>query len=177
MARALIPLAIFLVLAGFLYVGLSLDPKEVPSALIEKPAPDFTLPSLMDLTQQTASSDFKGKAYLFNVWASWCVSCRIEHPLLIELAKNSNIPIFGLNYKDQSGDAIRWLNKYGNPYSAIGYDNTGRVGIDWGVYKVPETFVVGPKGIIHYKHLGPISNEVLQTEILPLIKKLNKGVS
>jgi len=177
MVRSLVPLVIFFVLVGFLYVGLSLDPREVPSALIEKPAPDFTLPTLLDPAKKTGSNDFKGKAYLFSVWASWCVSCRIEHPVLMELAKNTDIPIFGLNYKDQRGDAVRWLNKYGNPYTVSGYDINGRVGIDWGVYKVPETFIVGPKGIIHYKHLGPLSNEILERDILPLIEKLNQGVS
>ncbi|MCK5091726.1 MAG: DsbE family thiol:disulfide interchange protein [Gammaproteobacteria bacterium] len=177
MARSLIPLLIFIVLAGFLYVGLGLDPKKIPSALIEKPAPEFTLPTLLDPSKQTSSGDFKSKAYLLSVWASWCVSCRLEHPVLMDLAKNTDIPIVGLNYKDQREDAVRWLNKYGNPYTVSGYDIKGRVGIDWGVYKVPETFVVGPKGIIYYKHLGPLSNEILERDILPLIKKLNKGVS
>lgn len=177
MARSLIPLFLFIVLAGFLYVGLSMDPKEVPSVLIEKPAPEFTLPTLLFPSKQVSSGDFKGKAYLLSVWASWCVSCRQEHPVLMDLARDTDIPIFGLNYKDQRKDAVRWLNKYGNPYTVSGYDIKGRVGIDWGVYKVPETFVVGPKGIIHYKHLGPLSEEILDRDILPLIEKLNKGVS
>lgn len=170
--RSLIPLIVFVVLVVFLGVGLTLDPKRVPSPLIDKPAPQFTLPRVHDANATISNEDFAGKVAMFNVWASWCVSCRDEHPLLVEFKKHHQTPIYGLNYKDQRADALRWLQHFGDPYEASAYDVDGRVGIDWGVYGVPETFIVDRKGIIRYKHIGPISPNALQQTIIPLLKKL-----
>lgn len=172
MKAKLIPLVIFLVLAIFLGIGLTLDPKLIPSPLIGKPVPNFTLEKLSDATQLAESKKIFTEPTLLNVWASWCAACRQEHPVLMSLSKSSDIPIIGLNYKDQRSDAKNWLKRYGNPYKLNIYDNKGRTGIDLGVYGVPETFVVDKKGIIQYKHVGPITPEVLKQEILPLIATL-----
>ena len=173
MKRYLLPLGVFIVLAGFLAVGLRLDPREVPSPLVGKPAPAFTLP-LLDAPGQTLSTqDLRGKVWLLNVWASWCVACRHEHPLLVELAKSGVVPIYGLNYKDERADAMKWLGQFGNPYTASISDTAGRVGIDFGVYGVPETFVIDKAGVIRHKVIGPITPDALRDEILPLVKKLN----
>ncbi|HHO69558.1 MAG TPA: DsbE family thiol:disulfide interchange protein, partial [Gammaproteobacteria bacterium] len=139
--RYLTPLLLFLALAGLLYKGLSLDPHRVPSPLIGKPAPAFSLPRLQQPDAVLSSDDLKGKVSLLNVWATWCVACRAEHPLLVQLARQG-VPIYGLNYKDKRPDAQRWLQRYGNPYLANAFDADGRVGIDWGVYGTPETFVI-----------------------------------
>ncbi len=172
-ARFLIPLVVFLSLVGLFMVGLKLDPREVPSPLIDKPAPSFSLPDLHDESKTVSTEDFKKhKVSLFNVWASWCVACRQEHPLLVELSRQDVVPIYGLNYKDKRSDALNWLNRLGNPYTASAFDEKGRVGIDWGVYGVPETFVVDGKGIIRYKQIGPITEEAWQETILPLIEKI-----
>ena len=173
MKRYLLPLIVFVVLLGFLAVGLKLDPREVPSPLIDKPAPAFKLARLDAPEQQIALQDMKGKVWLLNVWASWCVACRIEHPLLVELAGTNAVPIYGLNYKDQRQDALGWLAKHGNPYVASLSDTEGLVGIDFGVYGVPETFVIDKTGTIRLKHIGPITPDVLRDTILPLVKKLN----
>ncbi|MDH5570836.1 MAG: DsbE family thiol:disulfide interchange protein [Gammaproteobacteria bacterium] len=173
MSRFLIPLAIFIILAIFLGIGLTRDPKLVPSPLIDKPSPAFDLPRLYDPEVQFKHTDFQGKVSLFNVWASWCAACRSEHPFLMNLAQEKTVEIYGLNYKDERADAKRWLVQYGgNPYSAIAYDHDGRAGMDWGVYGVPETFIIDKKGIIRYKHVGPLHPEVWQKELLPLIEKL-----
>lgn len=172
MTRFLVPLGIFAVLAVFLWIGLSLRPSEIPSPLIDKPAPTFSLPQLHMPDRTIAPADLKGQVWLFNVWASWCVSCRQEHPLLLQLAKTGEVPIYGLNYKDQRQDAVRWLQQLGNPYVASAYDLDGQVGIDYGVYGVPETYVIDRDGVIRHKHIGPISPEVLQNEILPIVRKL-----
>lgn len=172
MARYLIPLGLFIVLLVFLAIGLRLDPHEVPSPLIGKPAPEFSLPQVQDPTQQVARGDLLGKVSLLNVWASWCVACRDEHPLLVELAKSRTVPIYGLNYKDNRNDALRWLNNFGNPYVTSASDADGKIGIDYGVYGVPETYVIDKIGIIRYKWVGPLTAEILNKEILPLIKKL-----
>ena len=172
MKRYLLPLVVFIVLLGFLAVGLSLKPREVPSPLIDKPAPVFSLPLLATPAQQLSAQDLRGKVWLLNVWASWCVACRIEHPLLVELSRTGSVPIYGLNYKDKRDDAIAWLAKFGNPYVASLSDSEGLVGIDFGVYGVPETFVIDKDGIIRMKHIGPVTPEVLRDEILPLVKKL-----
>jgi cytochrome c biogenesis protein CcmG, thiol:disulfide interchange protein DsbE len=172
MGRYFIPLAIFLVLAVFLGVGLRLDPHLVPSPLIGKPAPDFTLPDVKDPNKNLSRKDLLGKVSLVNVWASWCVSCRAEHPLLVELARTGRVTVYGLNYKDQREDALRWLEVLGDPYLLSAFDQDGRVGIDWGVYGTPETFVVDRRGIIRYKHVGPISVEVIEQTILPLVSRL-----
>lgn len=174
MTRFLIPLFVFLVLVGFLGFGLTLDPRHVPSPLIDKPAPGFSLPSVWKPDTTLDEKTFSGKVWLFNVWASWCVACRSEHPLLVELAKQNIVPIYGLNYKDTRPNAQRWLNMYGDPYIDSAFDEAGRVGIEWGVYGVPETFIVDRAGIIRYKHVGPINPQVLETTILPIIRTLEK---
>ncbi|MDX2217879.1 MAG: DsbE family thiol:disulfide interchange protein [Burkholderiales bacterium] len=173
--RFLLPLGIFAVLVYFLFKGLSLNPREVPSPLVDKPVPNFSLPKLHAPDQKLSATDLKGQVWLLNVWGSWCVSCRIEHPLLNEIAKNNIVPIYGLNWKDKREDAIGWLNKYGDPYVASVADIDGRVAIDFGVYGAPETFVIDKQGIIRMKHIGPISAESLQKDILPLIEKLKKS--
>ena len=172
--RFLAPLLAFLALAGLLYKGLSLDPREVPSPLIDKPAPTFSLPRLQQPEVMISNADFAGKVSLFNVWATWCVACRHEHPVLMELAQRG-IPIYGLNYKDVRSDAQRWLQRFGNPYLANAFDEEGRVGIDWGVYGTPETFVVDQQGVIRHKHIGPLTPKNVEEEILPLIKKLQEA--
>ena len=173
MKRYLLPLIVFAVLLGFLAVGLKLDPREVPSPLIDKPAPAFQLARLDAPEQQVSLQDLKGKVWLLNVWASWCVACRVEHPLLVELAGTGAVPIYGLNYKDKRDDALAWLGKHGNPYVVSLSDTQGLVGIDFGVYGVPETFVIDKNGTIRLKHIGPITPDVLRDTILPLVKKLN----
>lgn len=173
MKRYLLPLIVFAVLVGFLAVGLKLDPREVPSPLIDKPAPAFSLPRLDEPAQQLALGDLKGKVWLLNVWASWCVACRIEHPVLVELAKSGAVPIYGLNYKDKREDALAWLAKHGDPYRVSLSDTQGLVGIDFGVYGVPETFVIDKTGTIRLKHIGPVTPDVLRDTILPLVKKLD----
>ena len=172
MKKALIPLLIFMVLVGFLGVGLSLKPREIPSPLINKPAPDFSLPTLDAPELKMSTQDLRGKVWILNVWASWCVACRIEHPLLVEFAKTGAAPVYGLNYKDKRDDAIRWLGKFGNPYTRSLSDTEGLVGIDFGVYGVPETFVIDKKGVIRMKHIGPLTPEVLRDDIVPLLRKL-----
>jgi len=168
-----IPLAIFVALAIFFAVGLTRDPREVPSPFIDKPAPSFKLEQLHEASRAFAPEDMKGKVWLLNVWASWCVSCRVEHPLLVEMSKKNVVPIVGLNYKDRREDVVAWRTKFGNPYSLSAYDVDGRVGIDYGVYGVPETFVIDKMGVIRYKQIGPITQEALDATILPLIKKLS----
>lgn len=172
--RFLIPLLLFLVVVAFLAVGLKLDPREVPSPFIGKPAPAFNLPQLTDPAKTFSQTDFKGQVSLFNVWASWCVSCRQEHPLLIKLAKEKILPIYGLNYKDEREAGMAWLNRLGNPYDASAFDADGKVGIEWGVYGVPETFVIDKQGVIRYKHTGPITESAWTETLLPLILKLQQ---
>lgn len=172
MKKAFIPLLIFGVLLGFLAVGLSLNPREIPSPLINKPAPAFSLPALDAPEQKIAAQDLRGKVWILNVWASWCVACRIEHPLLVEFSKAGMVPIYGLNYKDKRDDAIRWLVNFGNPYTRSLSDIDGLVGIDFGVYGVPETFVIDKQGVIRMKHIGPLTPEVLRDDIIPLVRKL-----
>jgi cytochrome c biogenesis protein CcmG/thiol:disulfide interchange protein DsbE len=175
--RFLIPLVVFIVMVGFLAIGLTLDPREVPSPFIGKPAPAFTLPQVADAAKTLSPADFKGQVALVNVWASWCVSCRQEHPVLLELAKRKLVPIYGLNYKDERQDALGWLDQFGDPYTASAFDADGRVGINWGVYGVPETFVIDRLGIIRHKHTGPVTPEVLETTLLPLIRQLQGPAS
>jgi len=173
--RMLIPLVVFVVLAGFLFAGLWRDPREVPSPLIGKPAPAFTLNQLHVPQQTLGTADMKGKVWLLNVWASWCVSCREEHPLLVALAAKNIVPIIGLDYKDEATAGKRWLAENGDPYTASVMDKDGRVGIDFGVYGVPETFVIDKSGAIRYKQIGPITKEALEKTIAPLIEKLQKS--
>jgi cytochrome c biogenesis protein CcmG/thiol:disulfide interchange protein DsbE len=172
MMRYIWPFVAFMVLAGFLYVGLGLNPHEVPSPLINKPAPAFTLPQLHDPAKQFASQDMNGKVWLLNVWASWCVSCREEHPVLMALARQNIVPIYGLDYKDKNEDGEAWLRNGGDPYTVIASDTEGRIGIDYGVYGVPETYVIDKQGVIRYKQIGPVTHESLQEKILPLVAEL-----
>jgi cytochrome c biogenesis protein CcmG/thiol:disulfide interchange protein DsbE len=175
MNRFLLPLGVFLVLVGFLFVGLRLNPREVPSPLIGKAVPAFTLPQLHEPAQGFSPQSMRGQVWLLNVWASWCVSCRDEHPLLVEFARNHPIAIVGLNYKDRPDAAQAWLAQLGNPYTLSVSDVEGRVGIDFGVYGVPETFVIDKQGIIRHKQIGPVTAEGLQDKILPLIRELDQG--
>ena len=172
MIRYLVPLGIFIFLVGLFIVGLQHDPRMVPSPLIDRPSPSFNLPRLEDIQQSISNDDLAGKVVMLNVWASWCVECRREHPLLLELSRRNEFDIVGLNYKDTRPDAMGWLEQFGDPYVTSAYDEEGRVGIDFGVYGVPETFILDRAGVIRYKHIGPISKEVLEAEILPLINKL-----
>ena len=174
MKRFLIPLAAFCVLVIFLAIGLTRDPRDVPSPLKDKPAPAFRLPQLAAAEKSFSPEDMKGKVWLFNVWASWCVSCRQEHPLLVAFAKEGKVPVVGLNYKDQIPDAKNWLAKFGDPYVLSAVDADGRVGIDYGVYGVPETYVIDKAGMIRMKHTGPITAESLRQQILPLVAELSK---
>ena len=170
--KYVIPLAVFVLLAAFLAVGLTRDPREVPSPFIGKAAPAFRLEQLHDAKLAFTPADMKGKVWMLNVWASWCVSCRVEHPLLVEMSRRGTVPIVGLNYKDQREDGKQWLAKFGNPYSLSAFDVDGKVGIDYGVYGVPETFVIDKAGVIRYKQIGPITPEALERKILPLLKSL-----
>ncbi len=173
MKRYLIPLAIFIVLAGFLAVGLKLNPREVPSPLIGKPAPAFALAQLAEPAPPFSAAQMQGQVWVLNVWASWCVPCLAEHPLVTQLARTPGVNLVGLNYKDKPEDAKAWLARHGNPYPIIAVDRDGRVGIDYGVYGVPETFIIDREGVIRHKQIGPITPEALRDKILPLLKKLN----
>jgi cytochrome c biogenesis protein CcmG, thiol:disulfide interchange protein DsbE len=176
--RLLIPLALFVALAGFLAVGLTRDPHELPSPLVGRPAPAFNLPRLASTSAGRPSrfspADMKGKVWMLNVWASWCVSCKQEHPLLLELARTSVVPLVGLDYKDGRAEAQQWLAQHGDPYLLSAADADGRVGIDYGVYGVPETYVIDRAGTIRHKQVGPLTPEVLRVTILPLIRELQK---
>lgn len=170
--RYLLPLTVFVVLVGFLYVGLHRDPRLIPSPLINKPAPDFKLPTLFDPQQTLSRNDMLGKVWMFNVWASWCVSCREEHPLLLAFSKANIVPVYGMDYKDKSRDAKEWLKEGGNPYVKVITDKDGRVGMDYGVYGVPETYLIDKKGIIRYKQIGPLTTDVIEKKIIPMVKEL-----
>ena len=173
MSRYLWPLGLFLVLAGFLAFGLRLDPREVPSPLIDKPAPAFSAPLLSRPEATLAPKDLAGQVWILNVWASWCVACREEHPLLVEFSRRGVVPIYGLNYKDKRDAGQAWLQRLGNPYKESIFDADGRIGIDYGVYGVPETFVIDRQGVIRYKHIGPVTETVLRERIEPLVRRLN----
>jgi cytochrome c biogenesis protein CcmG, thiol:disulfide interchange protein DsbE len=172
MLKYIIPLLLFIILAVFLALGLNLKPNDIPSPFINKPAPEFSAPKLNAPDQKLTPADLKGQVWLFNVWASWCVSCRAEHPILNQFAKQYAVVIIGLNYKDEPEDAKTWLQTLGNPYNVSIMDQDGRIGIDYGVYGVPETFVIDKKGLIRYKHTGPVSADDVQNIFLPLIAKL-----
>jgi len=172
--RYLIPLLIFIVLVVFLAIGLKLDPKHIPSPFIGKPAPAIDLPDLHNPQQNIRSADFAGKVWLLNVWASWCVSCRAEHEVVKSFVALGAAPVYGLNYKDKPEDARRWLEQLGNPYQASVMDINGDTGIDWGVYGVPETFVIDKQGIVRYKHVGPMTDAVVNEKILSLVQQLNR---
>jgi cytochrome c biogenesis protein CcmG/thiol:disulfide interchange protein DsbE len=172
--RFLLPLIIFIVVAAFLYKGLSLNPREVPSPFINKPAPDFALQKLDNMSEQFSNKDMLGKVWLLNVWASWCVACRQEHPLLVQMARRGAVPIYGLNYKDAPTQARQWLKQHGDPYELSAVDYQGNVGIDYGVYGVPETFVIDKRGIIRHKVIGPITSGILNQCVMPLVKMLEQ---
>jgi cytochrome c biogenesis protein CcmG/thiol:disulfide interchange protein DsbE len=173
--RFVLPLAIFVVLAGFLFAGLGLNPREVPSPFIGKPAPPFQLAQLARPEQTFSPSQMQGQVWLLNVWASWCVACRVEHPLLVDLAKKNVVPIVGLNYKDKRDAALGWLGQLGDPYKLSVADADGRVGIDYGVYGVPETFVIDKAGVIRFKQIGPITEDAWRDKILPLVQQLRQS--
>ena len=193
MNRFLWPLIGFIVLIVLLAVGLNLDPREVPSPLVGKPAPAFSL-SKLGSDEKFSPQDMQGKVWLLNVWSTWCVSCRHEHPMLVQMAKSQTVTLIGLNYKEVRGDASfdmskinaeaektmatqrasAWLQRHGNPYALSALDLDGRVGIDYGVYGVPETYVIDKAGIIRLKHTGPITPEVFSSKLLPLVKELNR---
>lgn len=174
LAKFLIPLALFLIAVGFLFKGLFLDPHEVPSPLVGKPAPKFAAPILGAAGKTFSTEDMKGKVWLLNVWASWCVACREEHPLLMEMAKTGKIATYGLDYKDTDAEAQQVLVTMGNPYKVVATDGDGKIGIDYGVYGVPETYIIDKAGIIRYKQIGPITEENLLTKIVPLLKELER---
>lgn len=169
--RYLLPLVVFAGLAVLLYSGLGKDPSIVPSPLIGKPVPDFDLPELRDASARVRAADLRGKPYLVNVWGSWCVTCRVEHPLLMRFAAERKLAIVGLNWKDEPEEARRWIKQFGDPYAHIPQDLDGRTAIDFGVYKAPESFLVGADGTILFKQVGPLTDEILAREVLPLLSK------
>ena len=171
-AKFLIPLILFIGLVIFLAIGLNRDPHEVPSPLINKPAPAFEIPQLSESNLSFSPASMKGQVWVLNVWASWCVACREEHPVLVELGKLQVAPIIGLDYKDKRDDAMAMLARQGNPYLLSAFDANGRVGIDYGVYGVPETYVIDKAGVIRFKHIGPITMELLRKKIIPLLDEL-----
>lgn len=171
--RFAIPLALFVLLVFFLWRGLSLNPREVPSPLIGKPAPGFALARLDDAATTIRRDDLLGKVWVLNVWASWCAACRDEHPALLQFAKSAQVPLIGLNYKDRRPEGLAWLARLGNPYAASLFDADGRVGIDFGVYGVPETFVIDKRGVVRFKHIGVLTPELIETRVRPLLKELD----
>ncbi|MSQ18347.1 MAG: DsbE family thiol:disulfide interchange protein [Betaproteobacteria bacterium] len=175
MTKFLLPLGGFIAIFAFLFIGLGLNPREVPSPFIGKAAPTFELGNLHRPDSRFGTQDMAGKVWLLNVWASWCVACRDEHPLLVDLAKQDTIPIVGLNYKDKQDQALAWLKQFGNPYRVAVMDADGRIGIDFGVYGVPETFLIDKKGIIRFKHIGPITKKAWEEKMLPLVRELQKS--
>lgn len=175
MKRFLLPLGVFAALVLFLAVGLRLNPREIPSPFIGKPAPLFKLTQLHDPDKTISPQDMLGQVWMLNVWASWCAACRQEHPALMDFAKQGLVPLIGLNYKDGREDGIGMLREGGNPYKVSAFDAKGRVGIDYGVYGVPETFLIDKRGVIRMKHIGPLTPEVINDKILPLIKELNRA--
>ena len=174
MKRSLIPLLVFMILVVFLGIGLTKDPRKLPSPFIGKAAPEFTLPQLHNLDKTFSPKDMLGKVWILNVWASWCVSCRAEHHVLNSMIKNNKVNLIGLNYKDAVADARRWLGRYGDPYLLSTSDVEGLAGIEWGVYGVPETFVMDKRGVVRLKHTGPVTNKDVAENIIPLIKLLEK---
>lgn len=170
MLRYTIPLIVFIGLVLFFADGLQRDPRQVPSPFIDKPAPELGVPRLKTPDQEIYRSDLLGKPALVNVWASWCVACRAEHEVLLRLARETQLPIIGLNYKDKREAALQWLANLGDPYTTIAVDADGRVGIEWGVYGVPESFLLDPQGVIRYKQIGPLTWKVVEEELIPLIQ-------
>ena len=169
----IVPLVLFGILVFFLGRGLKLDPRELPSPLIDKPAPAFALTRLDDPARTVRRDDMLGRVWLLNVWASWCVACREEHPALLAFSKTKSVPLVGLNYKDTRPEGLAWLQQLGDPYDMSIFDQNGRVGIDFGVYGVPETFVIDKRGVVRFKHVGPLTPELLKTKLEPILKDLN----
>ena len=169
-----LPLGVFLLLVVLLAIGLKLNPREVPSPLIDKPAPSFALPLLHAPERTFSPETMKGEVWILNVWASWCEACRDEHPILVDFAKRGVVPLLGLNYKDQRQDALAWLKRFGDPYKLSIADVNGKVGIDYGVYGVPETYVIDKQGVIRYKRIGPVTPDIMQKKIVPLVNELNR---
>ena len=174
MKKGLIPLGIFLVLVVFLAIGLTRDPHEIPSALIGKPASLSTAPLLDAPEKSFSAKSMLGKVWILNTWASWCVTCRQEHPILLDLSKSKAVPIIGLDWRDKDVDGLKWLARFGNPYDVVVSDNSARIGIDFGVTAAPESFVIDKTGVIRYKQNGMITEEALRDTILPLIRELQK---
>jgi cytochrome c biogenesis protein CcmG, thiol:disulfide interchange protein DsbE len=172
--KYLIPMALFVVLAAFLLVGLQRDPREIPSPLIGKPAPAFELPLLQQPARSFSPEEMQGQVWLLNVWASWCVPCLIEHPVLLQLARDKVLPIVGYNYKDQPTAATAWLAKHGDPFATVVSDRSGKSALDYGVYGVPETFLIDRAGNIRFKHVGPLTPEVVSARLLPMVKELSR---
>ncbi len=175
MTRFALPIAIFAALIALLGVGLTLNPREVPSPLVGKPAPHFELPQLHAAAKTFSEKDMRGKVWVLNVWASWCVTCREEHPVLLELARSGAVPIYGLDYKDKREDGLAWLKTMGDPYQLSIFDADGRVGIDYGVYGVPETYVIDKQGVIRYKRIGALTPDIVKEKLLPLVQELGRG--
>lgn len=175
MVRYLIPLVAFAILIPVFIIGLGRNPNELPSPFIGKPAPEFSLPTVRDPQQTVGSGDFAGHTALVNVWATWCVGCRQEHGFLLSLMREGEIPIYGINWRDDRAEATRWLQQLGNPYVASGDDRDGRVGIDWGVYGAPETFLLAADGTVLHKHLGPLNREIWERDFVPLIQSAEVG--
>jgi cytochrome c biogenesis protein CcmG, thiol:disulfide interchange protein DsbE len=174
-AKFLIPLILFIGLVVFLAIGLNRDPHEVPSPLINKSAPAFEVSQLTDANKTFSPASMQGQVWILNVWASWCVACREEHPVLVELAKSQMAPVVGLDYKDKREDALAMLAKQGNPYLLSAFDGNGRVGIDYGVYGVPETYIIDKAGVIRFKHIGPLTMDLLNQKIYPMLSELKKS--
>jgi cytochrome c biogenesis protein CcmG/thiol:disulfide interchange protein DsbE len=170
----LLPLVLFVVLVGFLLVGLRRDPHEVPSPLINKSAPEFQLPLLQKASATFSAKEMRGKVWLLNFWGTWCIACREEHPLLVQYAKTGVVPIYGVDYKDERAAALQWLDEFGNPYMLTAFDVDGRISIDYGVYGAPESYLIDRNGVIRFKQIGPITEDVWQNKILPLAKQLNQ---
>ncbi len=166
------PLAAFVALVGYFAIGLTRDPSVIPTVLINKPVPDFDLPPIQGFTEGLSSEDLKGEVMLVNIWGSWCVSCRIEHPQLMALAEADEIPIMGIDWKDPPGEGAKWLERYGNPYAKIGDDAAGRAAIEFGVTGAPETFVIDKRGRIRYKQTGPITEQIWERDIAPVVREL-----
>lgn len=174
MMRRALPLAAFALLVVLLAAGLRLDPREVPSPLVGKPAPALALPQLGGGGVAQPAPALRGQPWLLNVWASWCTPCLQEHPLLLDLARSHGVALVGLNYKDREADAQRWLARHGDPYRVSLADSEGRAAIDWGVYGVPETFVIDAAGTVRFKHVGPLTEEVLRARLVPLLRELRR---
>lgn len=176
-----IPLILFVLLGALLYRGLFLNPQAMPSAMIGKPLPEFSLPTLMATDSQVGRDDLKGNIVLLNVWATWCVQCKYEHPYLLNIAKNSRVKLYGLNFTDDHNSAIKWLKEFENPYIFSIFDEQGALGLDIGVFGAPETFIIDHKGLIRKRFAGPINEQVWQQEFLPLIATIEaemaKGAS